>query len=376
MLNESPVIYENIKLYCCIMSRPVFLFVLLATLVISGCASGQSRPNQHPGLVDCRNDYNCLFQQSLQGHSAKIVIAEEVKSLSLKEISEIRVKPVNHRFQVSMKILDLEKISWQSPRTRSIIGAVSKTCPQIVNNLDKIKSREAVCLVNSIEELRELVFQGLTEKSIRKYNCQGDLIDSIRNICVTPAHPLFPPGIKKPAVYLYPQKASKIKVKLDLKGHITQAEPDYLSGWEVTVQPCGLIDNRYDYLFYEARLTRLQLPSEGWVVKFPRLESWFDQTLPLLGLREKEIMQFKEYWLKELPPADYYEIRLLSDDFLKENMDLIIDPKPDTIIRLDFYFRAHDHQIKLEKPIVKTPQRQGFTVVEWGGLLDNRHDLR
>jgi hypothetical protein len=88
-------------------------------------------------------------------------------------------------------------------------------------------------------------------------------------------------------------------------------------------------------------------------------------------LNDKEIAQFKDYWMKELTEANYYEVKILGDQFLKENMNLIINPKPDTIIRLNFYFKPHSEKIEMEEPTIKTPQRTGFTVVEWGGLLDN-----
>ena len=55
----------------------------------------------------------------------------------------------------------------------------------------------------------------------------------------------------------------------------------------------------------------------------------------------------------------------------QKNMNLIIDPKPDTIIRLDFYFKPIKEIVKIKEPIIITPTRNGFTVVEWGGILDN-----
>ena len=76
-----------------------------------------------------------------------------------------------------------------------------------------------------------------------------------------------------------------------------------------------------------------------------------------------------EYWLSEMPAANYYEIHLLDDEFMKENMDLIISPQPDTVIRLNFYFKPHDEKIDLVEPGIETPQRKGFTVVEWGGII-------
>ncbi|MBU3924048.1 MAG: hypothetical protein KJ592_03965 [Nanoarchaeota archaeon] len=179
--------------------------------------------------------------------------------------------------------------------------------------------------------------------------------------------------VRKPAVYLYPKSDSYISVKLDVNGRITEDIPPYNDGWNVFATSEGLIENKYDYLFYEASLNKIELPSNGWVVQYNNLEEWFDEYLIRLGLNEKEKTQFKEYWLAELPESNYYEIKLLEDSFLKENMNLIINPEPNTIIRLNFYFRPIQKQIELEEPIIKTQKREGFTIVEWGGILENKN---
>lgn len=176
--------------------------------------------------------------------------------------------------------------------------------------------------------------------------------------------------IKKPAIYLYPKQDSFVNVKVDINGKIIKDTPKYNLGWNVFVTKDGLIDGKYDYLLYEAELRKIDLPSDGWVVKHENLESWFDVNLIGLGLNEKEKNQFKEYWLNELPKSNYYEIKLLDENFLKENMNLIITPKPDTLIRVIFFFKPLDDYISISKPKISAPVRNGFTVVEWGGMLD------
>ncbi|ODS41984.1 MAG: hypothetical protein MSIBF_01125 [Candidatus Altiarchaeales archaeon IMC4] len=181
--------------------------------------------------------------------------------------------------------------------------------------------------------------------------------------------------LAKPAIYLYPEEDSFVDVKLNINGKITVTKPPYGDGWNVFATKEGTINGGYDYLFWEAIPYNLgmrsDLPSEGWVVKYEDLESWFDVNLIKLGLNEKEKGQFMEYWLKKLPESDYYEIKLLSDEFMAENMDLIVSPQPDTVIRLNFYFKPHNEKIDLVEPEIKPPQRTGFVVVEWGGILDD-----
>lgn len=192
--------------------------------------------------------------------------------------------------------------------------------------------------------------------------------------------PLFPwenheggPIVKKPAIYLYPKKQTDVNVSLKIDGKLIKTIPTYSNGWKVTAYPNGRIAGGYDYLFYEVSLKTITIPKKGWIVEYKSLEKWFDIYLAKLGLNEKEMRGFEEYWLKELPYSKYYDIRLLSNTFLKKHMDFQIKPSPDTIIRLIFYFTPVSEKMSLVEPVVETPVRKGFTVVEWGGVL---HDAK
>lgn len=349
--------------------------IILAIVIMVGgiiylINASNQRENISQTIVDCKSDYDCLYEQISGGKSARVVITEKIESLSLEERSEVKIEPYNNQFRVLMTILELKELEKEKSITKSIIGSVSETCPQIINNLSKIESASASCLVSTTAEAKALALNGLSDSAIKKYSCKGSLVDEIKRICVQPDFPNFPPGVKKPAVYLYPTQKLKVNIVVNLKGIITKSEPNYYRGWEVMAEPSGLIDGKYDYLFYEAQLEQLRLPKEGWVVEYKELENWLNLNLRKLGLNEKETSQFKEYWLAELPFAKYYEIKLLEDSFLRENMDLEVSPKPATIIRRNFYFKPLESIITLKEPQIITSERKGFTVVEWGGLLD------
>lgn len=186
----------------------------------------------------------------------------------------------------------------------------------------------------------------------------------------TPTPEPILPIVRKPAIYLYPQKFMPVSVKLDIKGTLTASIPKYpKNGWYVIATPNGLIDNKYSYLFYEAQLDNYKIPETGWVVATTDLKTWFDKNLPKFGLNKKESTEFKKYWLKILNDTGYYEIKLFSDEFLGKNMDLIVNPTPDTIIRVEFYFKHLTEPTTLVEPEIVTPKRSGFTVVEWGGTI-------
>ena len=348
----------------------IIISIILLVIIIGAVYLLNINSQNNSGMINCNDDYNCLYQQIEQGNSAKVIVEENIDSLSLIEKSSIEIEPSRSNYKINMVVLDLKPIS-QNTGVKSIAGALSESCPQIANQLNRIEGKNAVCITKTIEEIKELINEGLTEDLISKYSCSGNLIDIIGEICVNNDFPHFPPGVKKPAIYLYPLVDSNIQVKVNINGKITKDIPDYNNGWDVFATKEGIINNEYDYLFYEAELNKLELPNEGWVVKYADLDSWFDNILSKLGLNEKEARQFKEYWLNELPESNYYEIKMLDSKFLKQNMNLEINPIPDTLIRIEFYFKPVNLIREINEPSIVTPKREGFTVVEWGGILDN-----
>lgn len=203
--------------------------------------------------------------------------------------------------------------------------------------------------------------------------CDGvvpfDTKEDCEKFCVEIEEGPYP--VKKPAVYLYPAKKSSVNVSLHINGTITKTIPPYKNGWSVTANPSGAIEGGYDYLFYEADLRTISLPKEGWIVAYSKLNRWFDINLAKLGLNEKEKKQFKEYWMQELPSAPYYKIQLLDKRFISDNMALTITPKPDAMLRLNFYFTPLKQIETIKEPMIRPFNRTGFTAVEWGGILNN-----
>lgn len=328
-----------------------------------------SQPNE----VDCGTDRQCFYSHVQNNTKAKLSLIEVnyFDSYRTEESSQIQTRPkANGGFQteIVMTVNSLKKID-EAVASLKASGVVSDStlneCPNLINNLSQLEGKQAVCTVNTLSQAKALVENGLTTGNIARYGCSGDLLTKIKEVCGS--YPEM--TVKKPAVYLYPEKNSRVSVALKVNGEIVASEPAYpKNGWSVDVEPSGLINGRFDYLFYENTLNKIEIPKEGWIVDYADLSSWFDKNLIRLGLNEKEKVQFKEYWLNELKPANFYEIKLLSDQFLAENMQLKIDPKPDTVIRRNFIFKPLEEKIEIEEPNIATPVRNGFTVIEWGGV--------
>ncbi len=184
----------------------------------------------------------------------------------------------------------------------------------------------------------------------------------------------------KPAVYLYPEKTSLISVKVKSSQPFTYTDPLYpIEGWNILVDPNGLIsyqNKNYDYLYYETKIDDkiLTKPTNGFIVKKDELSELFKTILPKLGLNINESSQFSKYWLSALPTSNYYFVGIVPEAQLSNYSTLDILPNPNSEIRVTLYFESHENKINVQEPVIVTPKRSGFTVVEWGGIYKKHID--
>jgi len=179
----------------------------------------------------------------------------------------------------------------------------------------------------------------------------------------------------KPVIYLYPQKTQKINVKVEPAGGVTESIPPYNKGWTVSATPeseitdlLGDKNKSYPYLFWESNDGSDDIDmTEGFVVESKKLQSFFEEKLALLGLNKKEIADFTEYWVPELSGKKYVFITFYSQKRIDEEAPLTVSPKPDTVIRVYFDHKKLDKKINVKPQTLTSPERKGFTVVEWGG---------
>ncbi len=177
----------------------------------------------------------------------------------------------------------------------------------------------------------------------------------------------------KPVVYLYPEREQEVFVLPQPEGGVTISEPELNDGWHVTAYPDGTIvdSNRkvWPYLFWEG-YSDLETPKEGFLVHQNDLNRFFDTKLARLGLIKKEIADFKEYWLEQLNEDKHYFISFISQAELDKHAPIVVEPKPDTVIRVFFDYKTVDASFDFVKQrLKKGPQRNGFTMTEWGGRL-------
>jgi hypothetical protein len=152
------------------------------------------------------------------------------------------------------------------------------------------------------------------------------------------------------------------------------------NGWNVVADPDGTIhygSEIFDYLYYEASLPDklITKPEKGYVMKYDDRKAFLIDLVTKLGLNEKEMNQFVEYWVPILPQANYYFVGVIPQSTLHQLSPLVITPTPQNLIRVSLYFQALDKSVTVLPPLILPVNRDGYTAVEWGGIFkqDKNH---
>ncbi len=180
---------------------------------------------------------------------------------------------------------------------------------------------------------------------------------------------------EKPNIYLYPEIPTDVRVALRYPDQITVSIPEYpADGWKVTAYPKGILTDgvaEYGYLFYESNIPDYSFQYENaFYLPAEDREETFERILTLYGLNETEKADFREYWCERLPAGrDYYMYPQIN-----EACDLVspleITPAPDSVFRLWFVYKEADSENPaIKEPIPERFVRDGFAVVEWGGMV-------
>ena len=177
--------------------------------------------------------------------------------------------------------------------------------------------------------------------------------------------------VYKPIIYLYPEEEMNVQVKFDKEHLLTHVYPKYNNGWTVFAKSNGdLVDlntGRSQYCLYYESLGGYEMTNEGFVVKGEDTISFLEEKLAVLGLSEREANEFIIYWLPKLESNNYNYIRFATMEEIENNMGLDIMPQPDSLIRVVMVFKGLEEPIEVNEQVLTTPERVGFTVVEWGG---------
>lgn len=181
---------------------------------------------------------------------------------------------------------------------------------------------------------------------------------------------LDPDACYKPVIYLYPEKEMQVFVDLTLDGKLTCTYPAYNNGWKVIASPDGTLTDAkgqiYNYLYWEGETYAQYDLSKGYCVKGEDTAEFLEDALDKLGLNRREANEFIVYWLP-LMEQNPYNIISFQTDIYTDAAQLMVNPTPDTIIRVFMAWQKADSYVEIPKQELFAPKRSGFTVVEWGG---------
>ena len=99
---------------------------------------------------------------------------------------------------------------------------------------------------------------------------------------------------------------------------------------------------------------------------------FFDEKLNILWLNEKEIQDFKEFWLEKMKDFPFYFIRFYWNEEMDFSAPISIKPEPDSIQRVFMDYKWLHKKIFVKEQILKPFNRKWFSVVEWWGNLQEK----
>ncbi len=177
----------------------------------------------------------------------------------------------------------------------------------------------------------------------------------------------------KPNIYIYPKENIQLEVNIDfpMGGKVIASIPEYKTGWKVSVDSNGLIDNKYTFLFYESSQPDVWQTKSGWMVKRDDLKGFFEENMALYGFVGQEIKDFTDYWVPRLKNHESYSICPQVLPAIDQVVRLRFSKQPEHILRLYYVIKGHDDSSKNElvKPEISGFDRKGYFVTEWGVVL-------
>ncbi|WP_297958948.1 dockerin type I repeat-containing protein [uncultured Ruminococcus sp.] len=235
------------------------------------------------------------------------------------------------------------------------------------------KSYSAIASIPRGEMIREIGYQNNDDKWIfTRYRDKYGWVRIFKDDDVTQTV-RYEAVAAKPVIYLYPEQKTDVHVELELtEAELSTTYPKYNNGWDVTAYPDGKLVNKADgthhrYLFWDAVNCRTRFDfSKGFCVAGSDTESFLREKLAYMGLTEDEMNEFIVYWLP-LMEHNRYNLISFQGDVYTDSAKLNITPSPDSLLRVFMAYVPLEDAIDIEPQQLETFERNGFTVVEWGG---------
>jgi hypothetical protein len=199
---------------------------------------------------------------------------------------------------------------------------------------------------------------------------------------------LKPPCMAEPIVYFYPEQRSRVRYTLSPVVRVARAVPLAKgNAWTFIATPQGILEEvqaaapgrarrTFAHLFWEGTSMRFSPPAEGVCVPSARSSEFFREVLPRLGLLAHETEDFVAAWAPRMQGAAFHVIGFHPREVLDTLAPVEVSPTPRSMIRLLMDATPVEAcPAELTPPPLPDlpPAREGFTVVEWGGVLREGH---
>lgn len=278
-------------------------------------------------------------------------------------------------------------VTGRASNTQRIIGAIMATT-QIIFLIILF-----VCITNIlikiifvIPKLKNELAHPHTESEEEREQIKNELnnkLNKVKNSCVisliTGIVAFFMAGVleistrfAKPVIYIYPQEdETEVNIAVSNPEKLTCTYPQYKNGWTILANKNGDLTDKngrkYYSLYWEGKGYVRAKFEDGFCVKGEDTAKFLEEKLEILGLNEREAEEFIIYWLPMLEVNNYNLIRFMTKDEINAEMELDINPKPDTLIRIMMEFKPLKFKKEIAEQKLERTVRQGYTVVEWGG---------
>lgn len=183
--------------------------------------------------------------------------------------------------------------------------------------------------------------------------------------------------VRKPVIYLYPERRQEITVDVELaQGAAFSAVYPAMGehGWSVFANPSGEIldprtSRRHRYLFWEGSGASFVLtPSRAHLVARGEGAAFLERLCEAYALTDEACGDLVTYWLPEIERSPYARVELLDEPY-EAYASLRVDPEPETLIRLFLLVQPLQSRLPAGNPPLPRLRREGYTVIEWGGTV-------
>lgn len=182
--------------------------------------------------------------------------------------------------------------------------------------------------------------------------------------------------VRKPIIYIYPKTKQSVSIQFQDPSILAHTYPKYenQNSWEVIASPNGNLyhektKRNYYALYWEGIGDNYKkYLSTGFVFSGQDSISFLEEKLAILGLNEREINEFIIYWLPKMEKNKYNLVHFMTEEWDKK-APLIINPKPDTLIRIFMIYKPLNKKQDIIPQKLEKRTRRGYSVIEWGGHI-------